>query len=45
MTAPASPALAPVRELPPTPEPAPLPTPVRRRPIPRELLPATIPGA
>ncbi len=45
LTAPASPALAPVRELPPTPEPAPLPTQVRRRPIPRELLPATIPGA
>ncbi len=43
-TAPASPALAPARELSPTPTPAPVAKPVRRRPIPRELLPATIPG-
>ena len=47
LTAPLSPALAPVRNDVPTPAvaPVPLPKPVRRRPIPRELLPATIPGA
>lgn len=44
LTAPVSPALASARELPSTPTPAPVAKPVRRRPIPRELLPATIPG-
>ena len=43
LTAPASPALAPARPLPPTS--APVAKPLRRRPIPRELLPATIPGS
>lgn len=42
LTAPASPALAPVLQRPSTS--APVAKPVRRRPIPRELLPATIPG-
>lgn len=47
LTAPASPALASARDVAPTPTTAPVPVakPVRRRPIPRELLPATIPGA
>ena len=45
LTAPASPALAPARKLPPTPSPAPVAKPVRRRSIPRDLLPATIPNA
>ncbi len=47
LTAPASPALAPARRVAPSPVAAPIPLakPVRRRPIPRELLPATIPGA
>lgn len=47
LTAPLSPALAPALDVAPTPPPAPAPVakPVRRRPIPRELLPATIPGA
>ena len=46
LIAPASPALAPVRVVAPTPSSAPVSVarPVRRRPIPRELLPATIPG-
>ena len=42
LTAPASPALAPALQRPSTS--APVAKPVRRRPIPRELLPATIPG-
>ena len=47
LIAPVSPALAPARAVVPTPVsvPAPVAKPVRRRPIPRELLPATIPGA
>lgn len=44
LTAPASPALAPTRELAPTPTPDSVAQPIRRRPIPRELLPATIHG-
>lgn len=47
LTAPVSPALAPARDVVPTPASVPVPSakPVRRRPIPRDLLPATIPGA
>ncbi len=45
LIAPASPALAPIRDVVSTPASAPSPKPVRRRPIPRDLLPATIPGA